>query len=102
MAILEIKSEAFETEVLKSSEKVLVDFYADWCGPCKMLRPLLEKIAETHDDIKFVSINIDDNEDLADEYNVTVIPCLVIFKKGKEIKRDVGNLSKKEIEVLIS
>lgn len=102
MQILEIKSKAFETEVLKSSQKVLVDFYADWCGPCKMLRPLLEKVAEAHNDVKFVSINIDENEDLADDYSVSVIPCLVVFEKGGEINRDAGVLSKKEIEGLIA
>ena len=93
--IKEIKENEFENIVLKSKEKVLVDFYATWCGPCRMLRPVLESISS---DKKIVSIDVDDAENLAREYGVMSIPCLILFQDGKEIKRSVGLKSKSEIE----
>lgn len=68
-------------------ERVLVDFYADWCGPCKMLGPVLEKVS---DSIKVLKVNVDSNQDLAREYGVMSIPCVVLFEDGKEVKRSVG------------
>jgi len=101
MKVIEVNKSNFEEEVLKSTTKVLVDFYADWCGPCKMLRPVLDEIAESNDNIKIVSINVDVNEKLAREYNVFSIPCLVLIEDGKEIKRSVGMLPKTEVEKFI-
>ena len=72
-------------EIIK--EKVLVDFYADWCGPCKMLGPVLEKVS---DEIKVLKVNVDQNQDLARKYRVMSIPCIILFDKGSEIKRNVG------------
>ncbi|MBR1802346.1 thioredoxin [Candidatus Saccharibacteria bacterium] len=94
--IKEITAKDFETEVLKE-EKVLVDFNADWCGPCQMLRPILEELSEEREDLKIVSVNIDDNEELAEKYEVVSIPCLIVFKNGEEKKRDLGVMSKKKI-----
>ena len=91
----------FEAEVLKSEKKVVVDFNAEWCGPCKMLAPVLEEISEAKKDIKFVSVNVDENQNLASEYNVMSIPCLVIIENGKEVKRSVGLMPKSEIEHFI-
>ena len=91
----------FKEEVLDSTKKVLVDFNAEWCGPCRMIAPVLEKIAEENDNIKIVSVNVDNNNELTREYNVFSIPCLVVIKDGKEINRSVGLISKKEIEELI-
>lgn len=68
-------------------ERVLVDFYADWCGPCKMLGPVLESVS---DSIKVLKVNVDNNQDLAREYGVMSIPCVVLFEDGKEVKRSVG------------
>ena len=81
MKIIEVTSENFEKEVLNSNVPVLVDFYADWCGPCKMLRPILEEIANEKEDrkIKFASLNVDEAEDIAMKYNVSSIPCLVLI-----------------------
>lgn len=79
-------------------ERVLVDFYANWCGPCKMLAPVLEKIS---DDIKVVKINVDSNGDLAREYGVMSIPCLILFEKGKEIKRNVGFMPEAKLKEFI-
>lgn len=96
--IKEIKENEFENVVLKSKEKVLVDFYATWCGPCRMLRPVLDNIASERSDKKIVSIDVDEAENLAREYGVMSIPCLILFQDGKEIKRSVGLKSKSEIE----
>ncbi len=98
MKIIEINDELFNEEVLKS-KKVLVDFYANWCGPCRMLRPILDSIAENGK--KIVSVNIDENEELAMKYNVSSIPCLILFENGEETKRSVGLISHDEVEELI-
>ena len=101
MNVIEVTKDNFETEVLKSDIKVLADFNAEWCGPCKMLKPMIEEIAESNENIKVVSINIDDEDELAEQYEVSSIPCLVVFDKGKEVKRNVGLISKDDIETLI-
>lgn len=101
MEMLKINSDKFEEEVLKSKTPVLVDFNADWCGPCKMLGPIIEEEAKENDKVKFVSVNIDDNEELAEQYNVFTIPCLVLFKDGKEEKRNVGFIQKDVLEEFI-
>lgn len=97
MEVLEVMSDQFEEEVLKSEKPVLVDFYADWCGPCKMLSPIVDEIANENSDIKVCRINIDANQDLAVQYNVMSIPTLVVIKSGKEVNRAVGVLPKNEI-----
>lgn len=101
MEIVNVTKDNFEEEVIKSKIPVVIDFNADWCGPCKMLRPLLDQIASENDKVKIVSINIDDNDELADEYQVSSIPCLVLIKDGKEIKRNVGLISSDDIESFI-
>lgn len=101
MDVIEINKNNFEEEVLKSGKKVLVDFYANWCGPCKMLKPVLDSVAEEHDDVKIVSINVDEAESLAMTYGISSIPCLIKFKNGIEVDRSIGFKSKEEIEKLI-
>ena len=101
MKVIEGNQTNFEEEVLKSDQKVLVDFNAEWCGPCKMLKPIVEEIAEARDDIKVVSVNIDDEDVLAETYGVFSIPCLVVFENGKEVKRNVGFMPKEAVEELI-
>ena len=101
MGLIEINKDNFEKEIIKSNKKVLVDFNADWCGPCKMMKPILEEMIKDNDNIKIASVNIDDEDELAEKYNVFSIPCLVLFKKGKEIKRNVGLISKDELEKFI-
>ena len=93
--IKEIKESEFESVVLKEKGKVLVDFYANWCGPCKMLAPVLEKVES---DIKVIKVDTDEFEDLAREYGVMSIPTLVLLDKGKEIKRNIGFIDKNSLE----
>ena len=95
---LKINSENFEKEVLNSNKTVLIDFYADWCGPCKMMAPVVKELAEElQGKAKVGKINVDENQDLAMEYNVMSIPTLLIFKNGKEFKRFVGVRDKHEL-----
>ena len=101
MEIIKVNKENFEKEVLKSKKNILIDFNADWCGPCRMLSPILDEIAKENNKTKIVSVNIDDEEELADEYNISSIPCLVLIKEGKEINRSVGLKPKEEIEKMI-
>ena len=79
----------------------LIDFYADWCGPCQMLSPIVEKVAEENEDVKVVKLNIDENQELAVQYSVMSIPTLVVIKNGKEENRVIGLVSKSEVEELI-
>ena len=101
MEILKVTSENFESEVLQSDKPVLIDFYADWCGPCKMLSPIVDEVAEENTDIKVVKINVDNAQDLAMKYQVMSIPTLVVIKDGKEINRSVGLIDKVDVINLI-
>lgn len=101
MEILDVTSDNFEEEVLKADKKVLVDFYADWCGPCKMLAPIVEEVASEHEDLKVVRINIDNEESIAMDYQIMSIPTLVLIKDGNEVDRVIGAVQKKVIENMI-
>ncbi len=95
---IKLNSENFEKEVLKSEKPVLVDFYADWCGPCNAMAPVIEELAtELDGKAKVGKINVDENSDIAVEYNVMSIPTLIIFQNGKEEKRLVGLRDKEEL-----
>lgn len=97
MSILKITSTNFEEEVLNSQKTVIIDFYADWCMPCKMMSPIIDNIAKENDDIKVGKINVDEAQDLAMKYNVMSIPTVIVFKAGKEHKKFVGVTSKENI-----
>ena len=97
MNVLKITSSNFNEEVLNSDKMTMVDFYADWCGPCKMMSPIIDKIAEENDSIKVGKLNVDDAQDIAIKYNVMSIPTIIIFKNGTEFKRFVGVTSKSDI-----
>jgi thioredoxin 1 len=92
-----IDSNEFENEVLKSKKAVLVDFYASWCPPCKMLAPVLEKISNSRADFDIIKVNIDENEDLAMEYKIEVVPTMVVFKEGKPVNKLVGLVDEDKI-----
>lgn len=97
MSVLDVTNSNFEEEVLKSKETVLVDFYADWCGPCQMLSPIVDEVANEREDIKVCRINVDNEQDLAIKYDVMSIPTLVVIKNGEEVNRTVGLVDKNEI-----
>lgn len=92
--ILKVESDTFEEEVLNSTKTVVIDFYATWCGPCKMYTPIVEEFSKENEDIKVVKIDIDETQDIAFEYNVMSIPTTIIIKEGKEVDRAVGIISK--------
>ena len=95
MEIIHLKDEKFK-ELIK--EKVLVDFYANWCGPCKMLGPIFEKVSNNFDNIKFCKLNVDeDNENISKDFGVMSIPTIILFKDGKEIKRNIGFLDENSL-----
>ena len=101
MSIIEVTQSTFENEVLKSDVPVLVDFNAGWCGPCRAMKPMLEELAETNPGYKIVSIDIDAEDELAEDYDVSSIPCLVVFKDGEEVNRSVGLIAKDAIAELV-
>ncbi len=92
--MLELNEKNFLEEVKNNKGKILVDFYADWCGPCQMLGPIVEEISKEAKDFKVGKINVDDNEEIAREYGVMSIPCVIAYSDGKEINRSVGLVDK--------
>ena len=102
MAELKITAANFENEVLNSDKSVLLDFYADWCGPCKMLAPVVHEIAEENaGTLKVGKINVDEQMELAMRFQVSSIPMLVVFKDGKAIAKSVGYRPKSEIAAMV-
>ena len=98
MKVIEVNENNFQNEV--SNGKVLVDFNATWCGPCRMLKPILEEFSETTS-VKVCSIDTDQNENLARNYNIYSIPCIILFENGSEVKRNVGLLSLDELKEFV-
>ena len=92
-------SQNFESEVLESEVPVLVDFYADWCGPCKMMAPIVESLAESFEGkVKIGKLNIDDEMEIAQKYRVMSIPTFIFFKDGQVVETSMGAMSKEELE----
>ncbi len=97
MAALHITKENFETEVLQSEKPVLVDFWAEWCGPCQMLLPTIEELAGEVTDAKICKVNVDEQPELAGQFGVMTIPTLIVFKGGKVVNTSIGVKAKSEI-----
>ena len=97
MSVIVINKDNFENEVLKSEKTVLLDFYANWCGPCRMLSPTVEKIASENPDIKVGKINVDEEEVLAAAFGVMSIPALFVLKDGKVVNQSLGAIPEAQI-----
>ena len=97
MSVIKINKEYFRNEVLNSDKPVLLDFYADWCGPCRMVGPVVSEIADERNDIKVVKINVDEQSELAAQFGVMSIPTLVVIKDGKIVNKAVGARPKDDI-----
>ena len=103
MAVSKVSDATFDSEVLKATEPVVVDFWAEWCGPCRMIAPALEEIAGTlNGKVKIVKLNVDENPQTAAKYNIQSIPTLMIFKNGDMSSRQIGAAPKQKLEQWIT
>lgn len=101
MAVIHATTDSFEQEVLQAKGAVLVDFWATWCGPCQMVGPIVEQLAEEQSEVKIVKVDVDQAQEIAGRYGVLSIPTFVLFKDGKEVRREVGALPKAALWKLI-
>ncbi len=98
MSTLKVTGQNFDNEVIKSATPVLVDFWAEWCGPCRMIAPVLEEMSkDLEGNLKIAKVNVDDEQDLAMKFNVLSIPTLIVFKGGKPVNQIVGAMSKDQL-----
>ena len=101
MSVLHITKENFASEVLGSEKPVLLDFFATWCGPCRMVGPIIEEIAEENDSFKVAKLDVDELPEIAKEYRVVSIPTLMVFKEGKVVNQALGVMPKEKILALL-
>ena len=101
MAAIVITKENFDSEVLKAEGTVLVDFWATWCGPCRMLSPIVDEVASERPDVKVGKINVDEQPELAQQFGIMSIPTLLVFKHGEKVQESVGLIPKEKVEALL-
>lgn len=101
MSIIHLTSDSFAAEVTNSDRPVLVDFWAPWCGPCRMMSPVLDEVAEKHPEIKVCKVNVDENKELARTYRVMSIPSLFYFKNGQVVKSSIGAVPMDKVEEML-
>lgn len=101
MAAIVITKENFDREVLKAEGTVLIDFWATWCSPCRMLSPIVDEVASEHPDVKVGKINVDEQPELAQQFGIMSIPTLLVFKNGEKVQESVGLIPKEKVESLI-
>ena len=101
MAVIELTSETFDNEVLHADRIVIVDFWATWCTPCRMLTPVVEEVAAEHPEIKVCKINVDEAQDIAEKYGVMSLPILIFFKDGEPIDESIGLVSKEQLLAML-
>lgn len=101
MAITHVTQDTFSQEVLNSSQTVLIDFWATWCGPCRMVAPILEELDAQLPEVKIVKIDVDEQPELARQFRIASIPTLVVMRQGQEIQRSVGAMPKESIMALL-
>ena len=101
MSVISVDKNNFENEVLKSEKVVLLDFYADWCGPCRMVSPIVDEIANEHPEYKVVKINVDEQPELAESFGVMSIPTLFVMKDGEVVNQSMGAKPKAQILAML-
>ena len=102
ITVIEVTDETFEEEVLNSDKPVLIDFYANWCVPCRMFSPIVEEVAQENSNIKVVKVNVDESQEITTKYQVMSMPTLVVIENGTEVTRSIGIISKSEILDMIN
>ena len=101
MGLIEVTKETFDFEVLQSDQLVIVDFWATWCTPCRMLTPILEEVAEEHPEFKICKINVDEAQEIAERYGVMSLPILIFFENGEIVDESIGLISKEQLLELL-
>lgn len=101
MGVITVNKNNFDTEVLTSDKPVIVDFWAPWCGYCRSIAPMLEEIAQEHNDVKVVKVNVDEEQELSKKYQIMSLPTLIVIKKGEITNQAMGSMPKKQILSLL-
>lgn len=102
MAIINLTRNNFKSEVMSSDKTVLIDFWAEWCGPCRMMSPVIDEIADEVSDVKVCKVNVDEASDLASMFGIESIPTLIVIKNGQTVNKSIGLISKEQVRSLIN